>query len=337
LFVWWGALIAFLAGLGTLTWVLAGAALIAYIATHPPRRRVKKTPAKFGAPFEEVRFASRDGVTLSGWYIPAPPTEPETKPRGAIVLCHGMSAHRAQCLFWAEPLWNAGYALLLFDFRGNGMSEGTLCSAGFSEPNDLLGAMDFLSAHEELQGVPFGVFGFSMGGATAIMTAAQDERIRAIATHGAFASLESAISQRCRHHFGPLRRIAQWYMMRVVMSRGWFPAPVSEVAPVSVVSQITPRPLLLLHGSDDPIVTPEDAEALHEAAGFPKALVVLPRSGHHRIHRPLREDARVLLTEFFQEHLSASSESADDSPRGHPRSRFHRRRRKFSLYHRLTT
>lgn len=325
MFVWWGALIAFLAGLGTVTWVLVGAAFIAYIATHPPRRRVRKTPAKFHAPFEDVTFPARDGVSLSGWYIPAPVSD--EKPRGAIVLCHGMSAHRAQSLFWAEPLWKAGFALLLFDFRGNGLSEKTLCSAGFSEPNDLLGAVDFLSAHEELQEVPFGVFGFSMGGATAIMTAAQDERIRAIATHGAFASLESAIAQRCRLHFGPLKPLAQWYMLRVAMRRGWFPAPVSEVAPVSVVSQITPRPLLLLHGAHDLVVKPKDAQDLHAAAGMPKALVVFPRSGHHRIHRPVREDARVLLVEFFCEHLAKRATKAKNPNRVHAATRFHRRRK----------
>ena len=326
----WGALIAFLAGLGTLTWVFAGAVLIAYIATHPPRRRVRKSPAKFGAIYENVTFPSRDGVTLSGWYLP---TNTAQTPRGAIVLCHGMSAHRQQSLFWAEPLYKAGFALLLFDFRGNGMSEGTLCSAGYAEPNDLLGAVDFLTARPELENVPLGVFGFSMGGATAIMTAAQDKRIQAIATHGAFASLESAISQRCRYHFGPLRPLAQWYMLRVALRKGWFPAPISEVAPVSVVSQITPRPLLLLHGSDDPIVAPRDAEALHEAAGIPKSLVVLPRSGHLRIHRPLRDDTRNLVTAFFCEHLPSPLPSADSCDKTPPALPFATRRHKFSPSH----
>jgi len=327
----WGALLAFLAGLGTITWVLAGAVLIAYIATHPPRRRFKKTPAKFGAIYEDVTFPSRDGVVLSGWYVPA--VGADTVARGAIVLCHGMSAHRQQSLFWAEPLYKAGFALLLFDFRGNGMSEGTLCSAGYAEPNDLLGALDCLVGRPELEGVPLGVFGFSMGGATAIMTAAQDKRIQAIATHGAFASLESAIAQRCRHHFGMLRPLAQWYMLRVALKKGWFPAPISEVAPISVVSQITPRPLLLLHGSDDPIVAPKDAEALHEAAGIPKSLVVLPRSGHRRIHRPYRDDARNLVTAFFCEHLPSPSSTADNSDQTQPSLLFSGLRHKFSPSH----
>jgi len=130
-----------------------------------------------------------------------------------------------------------------------------------------------------------------------------------------------------------LRPLAQWYMLRVALKKGWFPAPISEVAPISVVSQITPRPLLLLHGSDDPIVAPKDAEALHEAAGIPKSLVVLPRSGHRRIHRPYRDDARNLVTAFFCEHLPSPSSTADNSDQTQPSLLFSGLRHKFSPSH----
>ena len=63
----WTLLIAAVAGVvGTAVWVVVGSYVIAYLATFPPRRRLKRTPEKFGAAFENVSFPSRDDVQLSG-------------------------------------------------------------------------------------------------------------------------------------------------------------------------------------------------------------------------------------------------------------------------------
>ncbi|MDH4137348.1 MAG: hypothetical protein OEW09_11640, partial [Anaerolineae bacterium] len=50
------------------------------------RRRVPdppSDPAQYGLAYEEVTFPSRDGLTLRGWFIPAP------EARGTVVFCHG--------------------------------------------------------------------------------------------------------------------------------------------------------------------------------------------------------------------------------------------------------
>jgi fermentation-respiration switch protein FrsA (DUF1100 family) len=302
----WAALIALGASTaGTIAYILLGACAIAYLATHPPRRRVRRTPAEFGAPFEEVVFPSRDEVMLSGWFVPAN-EDAEDAPRGAVILCHGMLANRAEVLPWARPLWEDGFALLMFDFRALGESGGELCTAGYFETQDLHGAVDYLTSRPESVGLPVGVFGFSMGGAAAILAAAEEPRIQAVATHGAYATLDRAIKQRCRHHFGPFAPIVEWITRFVGDKMGWFPASPSLVSPVDAVSRLTPRPLLLLHGGRDRIIRPDDAHALHAAAGDPKALHILPRSGHKRIHRRLRQEARQRVAEFFRATLCPS-------------------------------
>src|SRR5436309_1254808 len=90
--------------------LVLGACLIAYVSTHPPRRRVRQTPQAFGAAFEEIEFPAEDGVTLSGWLVPACPGR---MPRGAVILCHGMMETREDTLLWAETLWEEDFALLL--------------------------------------------------------------------------------------------------------------------------------------------------------------------------------------------------------------------------------
>ncbi len=303
----WAWLIA-VAGAGTLAtaaWVLLGICALAWFSTHPPRRRVKGTPARFGAAYQEVSFTSLEGTMLSGWFIPARSDSPEETARGVIILCHGMMANRGEALPWAERLWKEGFALLLFDFRAMGNSEGELCTAGYYETQDVRGAVKYLATRPDTADLPMGVFGFSMGGATAILAAADEERILAVATHGAFATLDNAIVQRCRRHFGPLAPIVA-RGARLLANR-WFPVSSALVSPVNVVSRLTPRPLMILHGSRDRVVNKADAHALHAAAGHPKQLHILPRSGHRRIHHSLRDEARQNVVEFFCEHFPTPS------------------------------
>jgi fermentation-respiration switch protein FrsA (DUF1100 family) len=298
--VFWTLLFVAVVGvLGTIIWVVGGSYVIAYLATFPPRRRLKRTPEKFGAAFENVNFPSRDGTMLSGWFVPSSSPDPQ----GVVVLCHGMMANRAEMMPWAESLWKKGLALLMFDFRGTSLSEGDKCTAGCYEPQDLHGALDYIETRPDCAGLPIGAFGFSMGGATVIMAAADDPRIQAIVSHGAYATLYGAIQQRCKHHFGPLAPIAVRIIMRLGNRRKWFVASPFGVAPLKAVARLTPRPLLLLHGERDPIIPAHHARKLYAAATGPKELHMLPRSRHKRINRKIRSQAHDRVVQFFCDHL----------------------------------
>lgn len=285
---------------GAAVWVVGGSYVIAYLATFPPRRRLKRTPETFGAAYHDIQFPSRDGMLLSGWFVPS--AEPE--PQGVIVLCHGMMANRGEMLPWAETLWNSGFSLLMFDFRAVAQSEGDKCTAGCFEPQDLRGAVDYIESRPDCASLPIGVFGFSMGGATAIMAAAEDLRFQAIATHGAYATLNGAIRQRCKHHFGPFAPIAERIMMSLGDRKQWFAASPSTVVPLNAVSRLASRPLLILHGERDPIIPAIHAHTLFAAATGPKQLHLMPRSHHKRIYRKIRLQAHERVVQFFCEHLT---------------------------------
>ena len=51
-------------------------------------------------------------------------------------------------LKWAKALYDEGFTLLLFDFRGYGESGGRRCTASHEERHDLLGALDFVETHD---------------------------------------------------------------------------------------------------------------------------------------------------------------------------------------------
>ena len=99
--------------------------------TKAERKDFVNSPAEYGLEYEDIEFPSRRGdVTLSGWHIPG---DGETGP--AVIFVHGLGGNRAgdNDLRLARRLVHQGFAVLLFDLRGHGRSQGELVSAGYYE------------------------------------------------------------------------------------------------------------------------------------------------------------------------------------------------------------
>jgi putative redox protein len=62
-----------------------------------------------------------------------------------------------------------------------------------------------------------------------------------------------------------------------------------EIRPLNLIGKIPPRPILLVHGANDEVVTVLDARALADAAFAQVELRVLPGAGHR-----LRNDPRAI-------------------------------------------
>ncbi len=248
---------------------------------------MRPASSEIGMPLEEVEFQSRDRITLRGWQAMHP------SPKARIVLCHGIFGDRTETLWWARRLYPLGYSLLLFDFRARGKSGGARSTLGHLETNDLLGALDFLDG----QGTqPTVVLGISMGGAVAIMTAARDDRISAVISHGAYARLDLAIAQRGRLFLGPF-----WQALAVPMTyfgRPWMQIDPHEVSPMAEAQNIGPRPMLVLHGGKDRVVSPNDAEMIAKAAG-PNAQIRVFAHSYHMLLGKADQDAYMECLEAF--------------------------------------
>jgi uncharacterized protein len=281
--------------IGGALWAL-GASGFAWLAAHPVRLPVLHPRNPAGLTLEPVSFPARDGVRIAGWFAPA------AEARGGIILCHGHPMNRVEMLPWARLLQPAGFHILLFDFRALGQSGGNLCTIGYHEVRDLLGAADYMTARPEMDGLPLGVYGISMGAAVSLMAAAQDQRFAAVATHAAYASLETAIRQRGRMMLGPagpaLSHPARYWAKR------WLDVDPRQISPLELVASIAPRPLFLSHGVRDISIDPADARALYAAAGEPKTLRMLPRSWHVMIHASERQEYEAELLRFFTTNLN---------------------------------
>jgi len=118
---------------------------------------------------EEIGFESRDGLSLEG-VIDAPEA-----PKAALVLCHphpqmGGTMRAPLLEAMVGELTGRGWAVVRFNFRGIGASEGT-AGTGEAEGADALGAVDL--ARERFPDLPLALGGWSFGAAVALHIASE--------------------------------------------------------------------------------------------------------------------------------------------------------------------
>ncbi len=279
---------------------LMASAVMAYSMTRVLRWPCDFTPEHFGLPYQDVHFPSRgDGVMLSGWFIPAEPC------RGVIVLLHGGKAVRSDpsvgMLDLVRQLHVRGYAALLFDFRGHGLSGGGWTSLGYYETRDALGAVDFLLA----QGFPkerIGLLGFSMGATVALMVAAQETGLAGVVADSAYPDLLEIIRQETRRRTRyPLFML--WGMD--LMSRLMYGIKLKAVRPEALVHKI-PFPVLYILGGQDMIVSADQARRLLRASPRgPDQLWVVPEAGHVRAFRSASDGYVNRVVGYFNAMMGA--------------------------------
>jgi len=200
------------------------------------------------------------------------------------ITCHGLisSKDSEKYATIAHVFGERGMAVFRFDFRGCGESKGMPKETTLTHRiEDLQAALDFV----EGQGFKrVGVMGSSLGGCVAILTASEDERIKALATWATPAYLTGLFSEAIVQRFPRLLKDAKRYSITESLRR-------------------VNRPILIIHGSLDEQVPPSHAEAIYRAANEPKSLQII-EGADHAFTNPLHRGRAIGLTlEWFKKYL----------------------------------
>ena len=247
-------------------------------------------PSDIGLDYEPIRFTTDDGVTLSGWLIPA-----ARETRTVVIVMHGFSGHRLPELAAFVPWLQAQHNVIQFDFRGHGESDGTLITLGSHERRDVAAAVRFA----ESRGLgPIALFGISMGAAIAIVSA-PDLPVAAVVADAPFADLHHPIANRLRHGRYPLAGLGA----RLVVGGGALRARSRLVNPIRAVRRIAPRALLVIAPREDRLISWRQGLRLFEAAGEPKELLVVDGAGHAEAYAVDPDRYRERVLGFLERHL----------------------------------
>jgi len=229
-----------------------------------------------------------EGIDIAGQlYLPE-----GRGPHPAVCICHGIPAgapdptDRGYPLL-AERIGSNGLAAFIFNFRGAGASGGNLDMAGWAR--DLGAVVDYLCALPYLDSSHLSLLGFSAGAAVSVYVAARDGRVSSVAACACPAEFDLFTRDSPQSLIGHFREIG-------AIRDDDFPSSAREwlrgfelIKPIDCIDRISPRPLLLVHGSSDETVDISHARRLYERAGEPRQLVVIDGVGHR-----LRQDDRAM-------------------------------------------
>ncbi|MEJ5255494.1 MAG: alpha/beta fold hydrolase [Acidimicrobiales bacterium] len=249
------------------------------------------------------------GIGIAG-HLARPRSAPGTLVPG-LVISHGFPHLRGGGRISAQSFpeladriaTELGWFVLVFTFRGCGDSDGDFSLQGWLD--DLLAASRWLRGIDGVREV--WACGFGTGGALALCAAARDPQIRGVAAIAAPADFDDWASH-------PRRLLQHARDVGIIRTPGFPPSfdawarELRAIRGVSCAAQVAPRPVLVLHGSDDDVVPVFDARVVADAHGDAD-LRIIEGGPHHLRHDP--RAIAVLLGWLDRQRAQASSRSAE--------------------------
>lgn len=240
------------------------------------------TKRTLDTPAQDTWIAARDGSELHALYLPAHGVR-----RGTILYLHGNAENLSSHIYMVNWLPADGYAVLALDYRGYGRSQGNASIDAAHE--DAESALAWLVAQGASNTGPLIVLGQSLGASIGIRVVARSplhDHVAAVIADSAFASYRRIAREKLAAFW--LSWPLQWPLSLLISDR---------YAPIDVVADLAPIPLLLIHGEQDAVVDAHHAQALYAAAGQPKALWLVPHCEHIGALR--RETVRQRLRDYL--------------------------------------
>ena len=232
---------------------------------------------------EKVSFKS-EGYRISGiLHLP----EKENLP--CVITSHGLlsSKNSEKYIALGEQISREGMAMLRFDFRGIGESEGSEEDNTVSKKiADLSAAIDFIRSYPGL-GSRIGLLGSSLGGFLSLMKASMDKKIRAIVIWATPLHMDDLGSKKQEEDY-PLP-----------------PEAFFEDLPKHRLLPLLPKVSnsLVIHGEKDELVALDQALGIFYSLHPPKEIHVIGGADHRLTDPAHRQRAIELSVDWFKKYL----------------------------------
>lgn len=222
---------------------------------------------------QEIIFPSIKGQNIYAWSVKTNPDFP------TLILVHGWGRNVERMTPYLRKLCCRGFNMLAFDARGHGNShaDGHMTMVKFAE--DIGSAIEYIMGNDDQQNKHISLIGLSIGGASSILAASRDERIRKVITVGAFAHPLDVMSKQLKDRYVPYYPFI-WLFFKFIKWRTAL--DFVAIAPVNNIGKAK-ADFLLIHGKEDKVVPLEQGRKLKNAQ--PKAeLWEIPGRGHSNCH-----------------------------------------------------
>lgn len=244
-----------------------------------PLSGIIQTPESAGLFAEDIWIETADGVLIHGWYFPHEESE------WIVVLSHGNAGNISGRIAIAETLLKSGAAVLMYDYRGYGKSEGRPSESGFYK--DIDAVIRYLSDEREYPKQKIVMYGRSIGAAVAAYAAANHD-LGGVVLDSAFINLKRMVRE--VYPFVP-----------AFLAKYDFPTD-------EYLLQLNGIPVMIMHSPGDEIIGFHHGEYLFELAPEPKRFIQL-RGGHNDNFFLSRDVIEQSWTDFLNEASLATEKS----------------------------
>lgn len=225
------------------------------------------TPEKARLQYQDLTLVAADGTRLHAWWLPVPEG---VAVKGTVLHLHGNGGNLAWHLGGSYWLPKEGYQVLMLDYRGYGLSQGTPTLPEVY--GDIAAALSWLDKAPQAQGKPRVLLGQSLGGAMAIHYLAQHpeqrQRFSALVFDGVPASYRAV---------GRYALSTSWMTWPFQVPLSWL-VPDSDSA-INAIERLDSPPKLFFHSIDDNLVPLDNGLRLYRHAPPPRVLQ-LTRGDH---------------------------------------------------------
>jgi len=247
---------------------------------YVPSRALDAKPGDLGRPFEEAFIPVENTDRIQAWYFPAHSGQVQARDR-AVLVCHGNAGNISHRLDLARLLLEAGASVLLFDYRGYGMSSG---EPGEEQTyRDAQAAWHWL-AQKGFAGSNIVAYGESLGGGVATELAVR-ETVGGLILQSTFTSIPDVGAE-----------LFPWLPVRLISSIKY--DTIHKLPGLKV-------PVLILHSRQDELIQYRHAERNFAAAHEPKYFCEI--HGDHNGGLFASQDLALAAITDFLRHLSTAT------------------------------
>lgn len=234
-----------------------------------PAKEVPSRSVYHATDLQELHLKTNDGIDLLAWYKAAKTNQP------TVLFLHGNAGHIGYRMFLARAFIDAGFGMLLLEYRGYGGNKGSPSEEALY--NDARAAIHFLQ-QQGISSKHLALYGESLGTGIAVKMATEFPSC-ALVLQSPYTSMVAV----ARYHY-------PWILI----------APWDKYDSLTMIHNVK-SPLLILHGKQDTIVPFEQGLMLFHQANEPKTFIALDNKDHNNLWDP---HFATTVIEFIQSHCS---------------------------------
>lgn len=250
---------------------------LAIKSQSPKRLPIDSTPQMS---YEDISFTS-DSDMIYGWFITNKEKDEGHSKAPLILLVHGWGSNRARMLRYVNPLYEAGFAILLFDVRSHGESDAVTALTVKTFRDDVAAAIQYAESRPDVNPDQIGILAHSFGGYGSTLAIREHVNVRALVTDSMPAQFRTIMESYLSRYKLPFFPIGY-----ILLKIGLFRAKISrkELEDFDVVKALGQRqtPTLLIHSVNDNYVPSSELDYIIKHTNPSVDYLYVDSEGHRR-------------------------------------------------------